>query len=643
DRERCVLCARCTRFSQQIAGDPFIELFERGGEEQVAIDASEPFESYFSGNTVQICPVGALTSAAYRFRARPFDLVSTPSACEHCASGCSMRTDHRRGKVVRRLSGEDLDVNEEWTCDKGRFAFTYTGLQDRLTTPLIRDNATGDLREATWTEALQFAAEGLAAAKAGNGVGVLAGGRLTLEDSFAYSKFARVVLGTNDIDSRAREHSSEEARFLAAHVAGRGLGVTYEDIEKASNVLLVGFEPEEESPIVFLRLRKGTRNRGVKVWSLAPYTTRGLTKLRGTALHTVPGAEAAALDALASGDATVAVALRQPGAVILVGERLAAVPGALSAAARLAAATGARLAWIPRRAGERGAIDAGCLPNLLPGGSHVLDADARAAYGELWGTVPSAIGRSTHQMLAAAAAGQLDALVVGGVELADLPDPAQAAEALGSAFVVSLEIRHSDVTALADVVFPVAAVAEKSGTFVDWEGRPRSFEQALTGTQRLSDTRVMDALADALGVHLGLPTVEAARAEIASLPRHGGAPVIVDELPKPLASLKKAQAYLSTWRELLDAGSLQDGEPHLAGTAHAPFARISAETAAGLGLTDGAALTVTGLRGSATLPVAIADLPPGVVWLPEHPHVGPGARAVGRSGSVVTLRAGGEL
>ena len=138
DRERCVLCARCTRFSDQVAGDPFIELLERGALQQVGIYEEQPFESYFSGNTIQICPVGALTSTAYRFRARPFDLVSTPSACEHCASGCSQRTDHRRNRVMRRLAGEDPAVNEEWTCDKGRFAFSYASADDRLTHPLVR-------------------------------------------------------------------------------------------------------------------------------------------------------------------------------------------------------------------------------------------------------------------------------------------------------------------------------------------------------------------------------------------------------------------------------------------------------------------------------------------------------------------------
>ena len=164
DRERCVLCARCTRFSEQIAGDPFIELLERGALQQVGIYENQPFESYFSGNTIQICPVGALTSSAYRFRARPFDLVSTPTACEHCASGCSLRTDHRRGKVVRRLAINEPEVNEEWNCDKGRFAFSSATSDDRITTPLVRD-AEGQLQPASWPEAIAAAADGLIAAR----------------------------------------------------------------------------------------------------------------------------------------------------------------------------------------------------------------------------------------------------------------------------------------------------------------------------------------------------------------------------------------------------------------------------------------------------------------------------------------------
>src|SRR5215217_978305 len=313
DRERCVLCARCTRFSEQIAGDPFIALIERGALQQVGIYEKQPFESYFSGNTVQICPVGALTGAAYRFRSRPFDLVSTPTVCEHCASGCAMRTDSRRGLVMRRLAGNDPQVNEEWNCDKGRWAFTYTTVGDRITTPLIRDDD-GKLRPASWSEALSIAGARLAAAS--GSAGVLVGGRATVEDAYAYSKFARIVLGTNDVDFRARPHSDEEAAFLAVHIAGQPMTVTYADLESAPAVVLVGFEPEEESPIVYLRLRKAARKNALQVKSIAPFATRGLTKMKGTLIECVPGAEAAALDSLAD-DAQ----LNLPGALILVGER----------------------------------------------------------------------------------------------------------------------------------------------------------------------------------------------------------------------------------------------------------------------------------------------------------------------------------
>src|SRR6201991_4838063 len=335
DRERCVLCARCTRFSEQIAGDPFIELLERGALQQVGIAPGEPFQSYYSGNTVQICPVGALTGAAYRFRARPFDLVSSPSVCEHCASGCAERTDHRRGKVMRRLAGDDPEVNEEWNCDKGRWAFTYATQGDRITTPLVR-GADGALEPASWPHAAAAAIQGLTTAA---GAGGLPGGRLTVEDAYAYSKLARIVLGTNDIDFRARPHSDEETQFLAARVAGKLLTTSYSDLESAPVVLLAGFEPEEESPIVYLRLRKAARKHGLAVHAIAPYASNGLQKMHGTLIETAPGGEPAALDGLAGGE--LAGLLSKPGAVILVGERLAGCPGRLAAGGRPGGGTGA--------------------------------------------------------------------------------------------------------------------------------------------------------------------------------------------------------------------------------------------------------------------------------------------------------------
>ncbi|MDQ4102626.1 MAG: NADH-quinone oxidoreductase subunit G, partial [Actinomycetota bacterium] len=299
DRERCVLCARCTRFSEQIAGDAFIEMLERGPAQQVGVAAQQPFQSYFSGNTIQICPVGALTSTAYRFRSRPFDLVSTRGVCEHCASGCALRTDWRRGIVLRRLAGHDPQVNEEWNCDKGRFAFTYASAEDRITRPLIRDTS-GELKPASWTEALQVAAQGLLTSR-DRGAGVLAGGRLTVEDAYAYAKFARVALGTNNIDFRARPHSAEELDFLAAHVVGVAPdtgGVTYDDLSAAPAVLCVAFEPEEESPIVYLRLRRAARDRHMPVWHLGQLTTPAVRRTFGTLLRVLPGGEPEALDTL---------------------------------------------------------------------------------------------------------------------------------------------------------------------------------------------------------------------------------------------------------------------------------------------------------------------------------------------------------
>lgn len=656
DRERCVLCARCTRFSNQIAGDPMIELVERGALQQVGTGEGDPFESYFSGNTIQICPVGALTSHAYRFRSRPFDLVSSPSVCEHCAGGCATRTDHRRGKVMRRLAQDDPEVNEEWICDKGRFGFRYAQKPDRLATPLVRNASSGELEPASWPEALAAAAHGLAAAR--GRAGVLTGGRLTVEDAYAYSKYARVALDTNDIDFRARVHSSEEADFLAARVAGRGrdldgTGVTYTALEKAPAVLLVGIEAEEEAPGVFLRLRKAWRKHGQRTYAVATHATRGLEKAGGTLLAAAPGTETEWLDALAAGvgleddGAKAAEALRAEGAVIVVGERLAVVPGALTAAVRAASATGAALVWIPRRAGERGAVEAGAVPSLLPGGRPATDPRARDEVAAAWGVaeLPHRYGRDTGQIVEAAATGELSALLVGGVEVADLPDPPRAREALDAVgFLVSLEQRPSEVTERADVVLPVAAVAEKPGTFLNWEGRARLFEAALKPdqmTRRLAptDARVLHMLADAGDVHLGLPDLLTVRRELDRLggwdgPRATEPLETAVQLPRPAAG----EAVLAGHRLLLDRGRLQEGDDALAGTRHAAVARLSAATAAEAGVKDGDTLAVTGTAGRVELPLAVTEMPDRVVWLPLNSVGGGVASDTGaRPGALVRI------
>src|SRR5450759_1786582 len=663
DRERCVLCARCTRFSDQIAGDAFIALIERGALQQVGIYQDKPFESYFSGNTVQICPVGALTGAAYRFRSRPYDLVSTPGVCEHCASGCATRTDHRRGIVLRRMAANDPAVNEEWNCDKGRWAFTYATGTDRITDPLVRGDD-GTLHVASWPEALDAAARGLAAARDAKGVGVLVGGRVTAEDAYAYAKFARIALQTNDIDFRARPHSVEEAEFLASNVVATGPSdtsggsVTYAEIGAAKTVLLVGFEPEDEAPIVFLRLRKAVRKNRTAVFAVAPLASRGLKKLVGTVITAAPGTAAEVLQALVegakavktSGDPTMAAVaaasagLAADGALILVGERLATVPGGLSGAAALASSTGAKLAWIPRRAGERGALESGALPNLLPGGRPVTDSRARVEVGAAWDVVglPDKVGRDTAAISAAANSGKLGGRLVGGVDPADLVGSGDVLDALARSFVVSLEIRRSAVTDLADVVLPVAAHQEKAGTFVDWEGRVRSFETALN-SNAMSDHRVLDLLAGEMGEDLGVRTLEAARADMRALGLWTGyraAAPTVDPVEVP--SLDSGQAVLATWHHLLDSGSMQDGEPFLAGTAAHAQALLSAKTAASIGLAAGDTVRVSVGSGAITVPLTITDMADHVIWLPTNSPGSAVRSTLGvDAGAVVSLTKGG--
>ncbi len=641
DRERCVLCARCTRFSEQIAGDPFIQLLERGALEQVGTFEQQPFNSYFAGNTIQICPVGALTSAIYRFRSRPFDLVSVPSVAEHDASCSAIRVDQRHNTVLRRMSGDDPEVNEEWITDKDRFAFRSGREGDRLDQPLIRDIEDGEsvMRPASWPEAIDAAVAGLA--DAGDSVGVLTGGRLPTEDAYGYSKFARTVLGTNNIDFRARPHSSEEAAFLASEVAGtgfyRGPGeVTFATLENASSVLMVGFEPEEEGGVVFLRLRKAWRKQQLTSYQVAPYRSGGAAKMGATLIPAAPGDEAATLGRLPAD-----VSLDSE-SVIIVGERAAQAPGTLTAAQQLARRTGAKLAWIPRRAGERGAVEAGCLPNLLPGGRSVTAADARVDAGAAWaaGSLPAEPGRDAESMLCDAGR-PLQALIVSGVQPSDFADPAAARAGLQNAgFVISLENRESEVTERADVVFPIALLEERSGSFINWEGRDRPFPSVIETNNAISDLRVLAALADGMGADLGIRDAAQAKAELVELGAWEGGRAGAPQTQPTQAATHQIQradeAVLATWRQHLDESRAMDGEPYLQASIHKPVARLNARTASAAGAEQ--KVTVASERGELTFDVEITDdLGDRVIWLPSRApglvvgeHLGVGSGAVVR-------------
>src|SRR5690606_32865986 len=290
---------------------------------------------------------------------------------------------------------------------KSRFAFRYLSSKGRITRPMVR-GSDGELVESSWTEAMAVAAKGLLAARQ-QGIGVLAGGRLTVEDAYGYGKFARLAAGTNDGDFRARAHSAEELDFLASHVVGKGPEtLSYTRLEAAPSVLCVALEPEEEAPIVYLRLRKAARKHGQRVFHLGQWTTPAVERTsletgsaapaaKDNLIPAVPGAEAAVLAELPE---HVVEALRG-GGVILVGERAAEVPGLYSAVAALGERTGATVGWVPRRAGDRGALDAGAVPTLLPGGRPVAAAAARAEVEKAWGlaegTLPATPGRDTDE------------------------------------------------------------------------------------------------------------------------------------------------------------------------------------------------------------------------------------------------------
>lgn len=508
-----------------------------------------------------------------------------------------MRTDVRRGKTLRRLAGEDSEVNEEWNCDKGRWAFKYEVAKNRVTKPLIRDE-NGLLQEASWPEALAAAAAGLKNVTAG----VLVGGRVTVEDAYGYSKFARVALNTNNIDFRARTHSSEELDFLASTPTT----ATYKDIDKADHVVLINFEPEDESPIIFLRIYKQVKKRAIKVSSIAAFASRGSQKLNANLIKTATGAEVAAINSITGLSSK---------SVVLVGERAVETPGALSAVAKIITTSGAKLGWIPRRAGEMGALSAGAVPNLLPGNRPLDNVSARVDIATVWGSesLPTSTGMSTIEMINS----DLHAVVVGGVDPTDISPDAKVK--LSKKFLVSFEIRHSDITEIAQVVFPVATVVEKSGSFMDWQGKARKFEAAVDQSLNRSDVRILSMLADEIGKPINLPTVKAARNEFESIGNWDGERAAMKATASSeIKSVKADEAFLSSWRNLLDKGSLQDGEENLAGTARQSVVVISQSRANLLSVKESDLVRVSNDYGAVTLPCVIEDIDDSSVHLPRN-------------------------
>ena len=304
-----------------------------------------------------------------------------------------------------------------------------------------------------------------------------------------------------------------------------------------------------------------------------------------------------------------------------MGERASESAGALSAVASLVAQSGAKFAWIPRRAGERGALEAGAIGNLLPGGRPVTDAAARVDLASAWSvdSLPTNVGRSTKEIISAVNSGEVTALVVGGVDPLDLDNSNETLSALKKAFVVSLEIAPSAVTQSADVVLPVAAVTEKSGSFLNWTGSARAFDAAVADSLNRSDVRILSMIADALGKTISLGTVSATSREIASLGLWDGARSTFNATPaRSAVQLSSDEALITSWRRLLDLGTLQKGEENLAGTARQTVAVISPKRATAIGVITGDRISISNSQGSVVLPVLVDDIHDDAVWAPRN-------------------------
>jgi NADH-quinone oxidoreductase subunit G len=634
DRERCVLCTRCTRFCDQISGERFIEMFDRGAGEQVSIAPGEDFRSPFSGNTVQICPVGALTSTTYRFASRPFDNRSGDSVCPHCACGCNLRVDVRNGRVIRHLAGDNYEVNDSWLCDKGRYAYRFVD-RDRLATPLLRDRG---LRPASFPEVFRAIGE---AAKGGR-VAFLGGGRLTDEDDYAMSKLARTAFGTNDLDHRFL--GSPDVPVEVEQAAAAGMPVTYQDVERAAAILVVGLDTREELPILHLRIRKAWRTSGAKVFVLHPRRTA----IADIAEHILvpPGSEADLLARLldTAGSDTelgrVADALQEAGerAVVLAGLRLAESPGGVAAAATLATRLGARFAYLPRRVGDRGALRAGVHPRLLPGGRRVDDEAERGEVEAVWGEVPAEPGRDALAILKACARREIDLLyLVGADPLSDVPHAGLVRRALENApFKVVQDIAAGGYAIYADAVLPAAAFLEKDGHFTDWEGRGQRVRPVRPpeGLAR-PDWEIFQELSEFLGADLGFRSLDALHGEMGQLvaPRPGLSRLL-DGL-RPSAGLPRQPGpsrptrqrvgaegpgalTLFTYPLLVDDGTQSvDADELKQALGEEPFLEVHPADAERLGLEDGGKARVKTEAGEAELPVRVsAGLARGTAFVP---------------------------
>jgi NADH-quinone oxidoreductase subunit G len=638
DRERCILCARCTRFSEEISGDPLIEFKGRGNEVQVITFPDEPFSSYFSGNTVQICPVGALTAAPYRFKARPWDLEAVESVSMVDAVGSKVSVQSSQNAVVR-IDGVDNDpTNQGWLSDKDRFIFEAIHSEQRLSTPLIKED--GEFREATWGEALDFTAEKLAGF-AGDKVAGLGGANSTNETAFAFGKFLRTIVVTPHLDAQLDDGLDPQ------FVVGMTPRATIPDLESAKTILLWAGDLKEELPVLYLRVRRAAAELGADLIIVHPRRT-GLDDVAGHKIRYRPGSGPDVLRELAAGEGdytAVRAALDEGPVVALVGRTGLGedprLPEAVAAFVR--DLPGGRVMPLVRRANVVGALDMGLAPTLLPG--RVSESSAHATLESEWGPLPEGLGRNATSILEGLRDGDLAALVMLGSDpVRDHPEPKLATAGLEAAeFIVAFDHFLTDSCRLADVVFPVEGFAEVEGTVTNVEGRVQKVNRLVPGPgQTRPAWSALDDLARRMGGDLGAASAEVIAKEIATVAPayHGvswevldwgagreGMVLPIDEGIQHLeyipvdGGLKSVDAEfgLHLARVLYDDGVRVRMSPSLAPLAATACAYLNAEDALALGVDEGTEVIVESDYGSARLPAALDNsLGRGTVYVPAN-------------------------
>ncbi|MCB9392078.1 MAG: NADH-quinone oxidoreductase subunit NuoG [Acidimicrobiaceae bacterium] len=606
DRERCILCDRCTRFADEVAGDALIHFISRGNTTQVMTFPDEPFASYFSGNTVQICPVGALTAKPYRFKARPWDLEEIESTCTTCAVGCRTVVQSSRDELLRSQGVDSDPVNWGWMCDKGRFGFEAVRTE-RVTEPLVR-TAHG-LEPTGWNAALRSAVQLIEDGKLAAGpsaVAVIGGARGSNEDAFAWARLAHDVIDTPHV--YAQMGDGLPVGMLAMPRA------TIDDTAAASTIVLLGPDLKEELPVLYLRVRDAVQKRRVRIVEFTPRES-GLTSLAWKSAVYEPGGQVEAVRA-ALADPEIADQLAAGPVVVIAGRsNLAESSGATVQAVQtlLAGVPGATVLPAFRRGNVVGALQVGMRPR--PGG---LD---------------------TRGILQAAADGKIECLVLVGADpLADFPDTDLARRALaGARRIVSVDTHLSASAQHADVVLPAAAFGEKSGTTTNLEGRVTTLGRKVTaaGTSR-PDWMIATAIARGLGTDLGFRSVDDVTDAIARMvdgyegvtrdALADSADGVLSAPPATIAAIDPVEVEvpvrnsydyrLVVTRKLYDAGVTVSNSPSLAHLAPGQRVHLHPLDVERVGVQPGADVRVSSSRSAAVMRVeADPTVLRGTAWI----------------------------